>query len=115
MTHTSLLSHCDQGCSGMRSQYHCVTNMVSKHGSQFKGNAQHDALEFLLWLMDRVHEDSNPDSSNTNNAITSGSGSSSKTKAASKNELEMIYSGLDQQDVEVCIRVIHVWCSRDIY
>ncbi|XP_008588950.1 PREDICTED: ubiquitin carboxyl-terminal hydrolase 43 [Galeopterus variegatus] len=32
-------------------------NAVSKHGSQFQGNAQHDALEFLLWLLDRVHED----------------------------------------------------------
>uniref|UniRef100_A0A8C3WWU3 ubiquitinyl hydrolase 1 n=1 Tax=Catagonus wagneri TaxID=51154 RepID=A0A8C3WWU3_9CETA len=32
-------------------------NAVSKHGSQFQGNSQHDALEFLLWLLDRVHED----------------------------------------------------------
>uniref|UniRef100_A0A8C5KZP7 ubiquitinyl hydrolase 1 n=1 Tax=Jaculus jaculus TaxID=51337 RepID=A0A8C5KZP7_JACJA len=32
-------------------------NAVSKYGSQFQGNSQHDALEFLLWLLDRVHED----------------------------------------------------------
>ncbi|NXF26875.1 UBP43 hydrolase, partial [Rhodinocichla rosea] len=32
-------------------------NVVSKHSSQFRGNAQHDALEFLLWLLDRMHED----------------------------------------------------------
>ncbi|MXQ89405.1 hypothetical protein E5288_WYG000764 [Bos mutus] len=32
-------------------------NAVSKYGAQFQGNAQHDALEFLLWLLDRVHED----------------------------------------------------------
>uniref|UniRef100_A0A672QL99 ubiquitinyl hydrolase 1 n=1 Tax=Sinocyclocheilus grahami TaxID=75366 RepID=A0A672QL99_SINGR len=32
-------------------------SVVSKYGSQFKGNAQHDALEFLLWLLDCVHED----------------------------------------------------------
>ncbi|KAF4012377.1 hypothetical protein G4228_004282 [Cervus hanglu yarkandensis] len=32
-------------------------NAVSKYGTQFQGNAQHDALEFLLWLLDRVHED----------------------------------------------------------
>ncbi|XP_020822400.1 ubiquitin carboxyl-terminal hydrolase 43 isoform X1 [Phascolarctos cinereus] len=32
-------------------------NTVSKYGSQFQGNSQHDALEFLLWLLDRVHED----------------------------------------------------------
>ncbi|XP_051851660.1 ubiquitin carboxyl-terminal hydrolase 43 [Antechinus flavipes] len=34
-------------------------NTVSKYGSQFQGNSQHDALEFLLWLLDRVHEDLN--------------------------------------------------------
>jgi ubiquitin carboxyl-terminal hydrolase 31 len=27
---------------------------VEKHASQFKGNNQHDAQEFLLWLLDRV-------------------------------------------------------------
>ncbi|KAM6403487.1 ubiquitin carboxyl-terminal hydrolase 43 [Rhynochetos jubatus] len=32
-------------------------NIVSKHSSQFRGNTQHDALEFLLWLLDRMHED----------------------------------------------------------
>ncbi|XP_061867172.1 ubiquitin carboxyl-terminal hydrolase 43, partial [Colius striatus] len=32
-------------------------NIVSKHSSQFRGNSQHDALEFLLWLLDRLHED----------------------------------------------------------
>ncbi|XP_075415686.1 ubiquitin carboxyl-terminal hydrolase 43 [Tenrec ecaudatus] len=32
-------------------------NAVSKYGSQFQGNSQQDALEFLLWLLDRVHED----------------------------------------------------------
>uniref|UniRef100_A0A3Q3LU84 ubiquitinyl hydrolase 1 n=1 Tax=Mastacembelus armatus TaxID=205130 RepID=A0A3Q3LU84_9TELE len=31
--------------------------VVSKYGSQFRGNSQHDALEFLLWLLDHVHED----------------------------------------------------------
>ncbi|KAF7225678.1 ubiquitin carboxyl-terminal hydrolase 31 [Nothobranchius furzeri] len=34
-------------------------NAVSKNATQFKGNAQHDAQEFLLWLLDRVHEDIN--------------------------------------------------------
>ncbi|XP_071881999.1 ubiquitin carboxyl-terminal hydrolase 43 isoform X4 [Anas platyrhynchos] len=32
-------------------------SIVSKHSAQFRGNAQHDALEFLLWLLDRMHED----------------------------------------------------------
>ncbi|TNN59079.1 Ubiquitin carboxyl-terminal hydrolase 43 [Liparis tanakae] len=41
--------------------------IVSKYGSQFRGNSQHDALEFLLWLLDRVHEDVNMASHNNNN------------------------------------------------
>ncbi|XP_061556847.1 ubiquitin carboxyl-terminal hydrolase 43 isoform X1 [Phycodurus eques] len=41
--------------------------IVSKYGSQFRGNSQHDALEFLLWLLDRVHEDINLTSHNNNN------------------------------------------------
>ncbi|KAJ8402467.1 hypothetical protein AAFF_G00365500 [Aldrovandia affinis] len=34
-------------------------NAVSKNALQYRGNAQHDAQEFLLWLLDRVHEDLN--------------------------------------------------------
>uniref|UniRef100_A0A3Q1HEY8 ubiquitinyl hydrolase 1 n=1 Tax=Anabas testudineus TaxID=64144 RepID=A0A3Q1HEY8_ANATE len=34
-------------------------NVVSKNATQFRGNSQHDAQEFLLWLLDRVHEDLN--------------------------------------------------------
>ncbi|XP_077357054.1 ubiquitin carboxyl-terminal hydrolase 43 [Festucalex cinctus] len=41
--------------------------IVSKYGSQFRGNSQHDALEFLLWLLDRVHEDINLASHDNNN------------------------------------------------
>ncbi|XP_054463369.1 ubiquitin carboxyl-terminal hydrolase 43 [Anoplopoma fimbria] len=48
--------------------------IVSKYGSQFRGNSQHDALEFLLWLLDRVHEDVNLAAHNNNN----------KTKAPGK-------------------------------
>lgn len=33
--------------------------VVERHGSQYKGNQQHDALEFLQWLLDKVHEDLN--------------------------------------------------------
>lgn len=36
-----------------------LQNVVSKSALQFKGNSQHDAQEFLLWLLDRVHEDLN--------------------------------------------------------
>nr|XP_046270476.1 ubiquitin carboxyl-terminal hydrolase 43-like isoform X2 [Scatophagus argus] len=48
--------------------------VVSKYGSQFRGNSQHDALEFLLWLLDCVHEDVTLASHNNNN----------KTKAPEK-------------------------------
>ncbi|CAG9773990.1 unnamed protein product [Ceutorhynchus assimilis] len=33
--------------------------VLERHGSQYKGNQQHDAQEFLLWLLDKVHEDLN--------------------------------------------------------
>jgi len=34
-------------------------SLVDKYGSQYKGGNQHDAQEFLLWLLDRVHEELN--------------------------------------------------------
>lgn len=34
-------------------------NSVAKFGSQYEGSNQHDAQEFLLWLLDKVHEDLN--------------------------------------------------------
>ncbi|KAI5619161.1 ubiquitin carboxyl-terminal hydrolase 43 [Silurus asotus] len=49
--------------------------IVSKYGSQFRGNSQHDALEFLLWLLDRIHEDVNSSlSSSCGNNRTKTSG-----------------------------------------
>lgn len=36
-----------------------VQSIVSKNALQYRGNSQHDAQEFLLWLLDRVHEDLN--------------------------------------------------------
>lgn len=33
--------------------------VVERHGSQYKGSQQHDAQEFLQWLLDKVHEDLN--------------------------------------------------------
>ncbi|XP_047428308.1 ubiquitin carboxyl-terminal hydrolase 31 isoform X2 [Mugil cephalus] len=44
-------------------------NAVSKNAIQFKGNAQHDAQEFLLWLLDRVHEDLNTVNPNSRPAL----------------------------------------------
>ncbi|XP_071359428.1 ubiquitin carboxyl-terminal hydrolase 43a [Trachinotus anak] len=49
-------------------------SIVAKYGSQFRGNSQHDALEFLLWLLDRVNEDASPSTNSSTN-------SNSKTKA----------------------------------
>ena len=34
-------------------------NVVGKYSNQYKGYAQHDAQEFLLWLLDKIHEDVN--------------------------------------------------------
>lgn len=31
--------------------------VVGKYNNQYKGTAQHDAQEFLLWILDRVNED----------------------------------------------------------
>ena len=33
--------------------------VVGKYGVQYRGAAQHDAQEFLMWLLDKVHEDLN--------------------------------------------------------
>lgn len=33
--------------------------VVERHGTQYKGTQQHDAQEFLQWLLDKVHEDLN--------------------------------------------------------
>ncbi|XP_036445472.1 ubiquitin carboxyl-terminal hydrolase 43 isoform X1 [Colossoma macropomum] len=46
--------------------------IVSKYGAQFRGNSQHDALEFLLWLLDRIHEDVNSSSPSTSKTCGKG-------------------------------------------
>lgn len=32
---------------------------MERHGTLYRGNSQHDAQEFLFWLLDKVHEDLN--------------------------------------------------------
>ena len=36
-----------------------LKEVISKYGSQYKGSVQHDSQEFLLWLLDKMHEDIN--------------------------------------------------------
>ena len=36
-----------------------LKDVMSKYGSQYKGSVQHDSQEFLLWLLDKMHEDIN--------------------------------------------------------
>lgn len=54
---------CSEPCLGAleasRAAVICVPaqSIVSKNALQYRGSAQHDAQEFLLWLLDRVHED----------------------------------------------------------
>nr|XP_020660485.1 ubiquitin carboxyl-terminal hydrolase 31 [Pogona vitticeps] len=40
-------------------------SIVSKNAMQYRGSSQHDAQEFLLWLLDRVHEDLNNTAKNS--------------------------------------------------
>ncbi|XP_075725239.1 ubiquitin carboxyl-terminal hydrolase 43 isoform X2 [Rhipicephalus microplus] len=54
---------------------------VEKHGSQYQGSEQHDAQEFLIWLLDKVHEELLADDAT---ATTSSSGSSTTSNAASR-------------------------------
>ncbi|OQR71938.1 ubiquitin carboxyl-terminal hydrolase 15-like, partial [Tropilaelaps mercedesae] len=36
-----------------------LKSVVGKYGAQYSGLEQHDAQEFLIWLLDKVHEDLN--------------------------------------------------------
>ena len=40
--------------SSISRDFKCV---IGKHGSQYQGCLQHDAQEFLLWLLDSIHEE----------------------------------------------------------
>ena len=36
-----------------------LKEIIGKYASQYKGSIQHDSQEFLLWLLDKMHEDLN--------------------------------------------------------
>ncbi|XP_050667037.1 ubiquitin carboxyl-terminal hydrolase 31 [Leptidea sinapis] len=55
---------------------------VERHGSQYRGNSQHDAQEFLFWLLDKVHEDLNTATKKKYKTIKNTVGKSDEVVAA---------------------------------
>ncbi|XP_058459184.1 ubiquitin carboxyl-terminal hydrolase 31 isoform X2 [Malaya genurostris] len=55
---------------------------VDRYGSQFRSSTQHDAQEFLFWLLDKVHEDLNTASKRKYKAIKNNYGRSDEAIAA---------------------------------
>ncbi|XP_069124188.1 ubiquitin carboxyl-terminal hydrolase 31-like [Argopecten irradians] len=58
--------------------------VVGKYNSQYKGTSQHDAQEFLLWLLDRLNEDFN---ANTKKKIKQVSGKKQSDEEAAEEVL----------------------------
>lgn len=57
--HLALLLKSLWTCKYMSDVSSDFKSVVGKYGSQYRGYAQHDAQEFLMWLLDKVHEDLN--------------------------------------------------------
>jgi len=57
-------------------------DVVERYGSQFKNSTQHDAQEFLFWLLDKVHEDLNTATKRKYKAIKNNYGRSDEIVAA---------------------------------
>ncbi|XP_052740162.1 ubiquitin carboxyl-terminal hydrolase 31 isoform X2 [Bicyclus anynana] len=55
---------------------------VERHGNQYRGNSQHDAQEFLFWLLDKVHEDLNTATKKKYKTIKNTVGKSDEVVAA---------------------------------
>ncbi|XP_045525796.1 ubiquitin carboxyl-terminal hydrolase 31 isoform X1 [Pieris brassicae] len=55
---------------------------VERHGTQYRGNSQHDAQEFLFWLLDKVHEDLNTATKKKYKTIKNTMGKSDEVVAA---------------------------------
>lgn len=56
--------------------------VIDKYGSQYRGSNQHDAQEFLMWLLDKVHEDLNTASKKKYKTIKSSYGKPDEVVAA---------------------------------
>ncbi|XP_043570525.1 ubiquitin carboxyl-terminal hydrolase 43a [Chiloscyllium plagiosum] len=65
-------------------------NIVAKYGSQFRGNSQHDALEFLLWLLNRVHEDLNCSPNKNSKSSIKPSNVGGETSAGSQQSSQQV-------------------------
>ncbi|XP_061377181.1 ubiquitin carboxyl-terminal hydrolase 31 [Danaus plexippus] len=55
---------------------------VERHGTQYRGHSQHDAQEFLFWLLDKVHEDLNTATKKKYKTIKNTVGKSDEVVAA---------------------------------
>ncbi|CAG5031542.1 unnamed protein product [Parnassius apollo] len=55
---------------------------VERHGTQYRGSSQHDAQEFLFWLLDKVHEDLNTATKKKYKTIKNTGGKSDEVVAA---------------------------------
>ncbi|XP_070068689.1 ubiquitin carboxyl-terminal hydrolase 43 isoform X2 [Drosophila takahashii] len=56
--------------------------VVDRYGSQFRSSTQHDAQEFLFWLLDKVHEDLNTASKRRYKSLKNSYGRSDEVIAA---------------------------------
>ncbi|XP_055607161.1 ubiquitin carboxyl-terminal hydrolase 31 [Uranotaenia lowii] len=56
--------------------------VVDRYGSQFRSSTQHDAQEFLFWLLDKVHEDLNTATKRKYKTIKNNYGRSDEVIAA---------------------------------
>ncbi|KAH8371993.1 hypothetical protein KR093_009606, partial [Drosophila rubida] len=56
--------------------------VVDRYGTQFRSSTQHDAQEFLFWLLDKVHEDLNTASKRRYKSIKNSYGRSDEIIAA---------------------------------
>ncbi|XP_017120252.1 ubiquitin carboxyl-terminal hydrolase 43 isoform X1 [Drosophila elegans] len=56
--------------------------VVDRYGTQFRSSTQHDAQEFLFWLLDKVHEDLNTASKRRYKSLKNSYGRSDEVIAA---------------------------------
>jgi len=65
-----------------------LKDIIGKYACQYKGNTQHDAQEFLLWLFDKMHEDLNMQPAKKKNFVRRQSFRRTRKSAAENNKNE---------------------------